>query len=86
MNFAFLGYAAGFLTTVSFLPQVVRAFRTRSCQDLSWTWLVVFAVGLLLWLLYGVILKNWPMILANSITVALCFALMWMKRSYRNPA
>jgi MtN3 and saliva related transmembrane protein len=79
MDFTFIGYTAGFLTTFSFLPQVVRAYRTRSCADLSWPWLVVFVVGLTLWLLYGVILKNWPMILANSVTLSFCFALAWMK-------
>jgi MtN3 and saliva related transmembrane protein len=79
MDFTFIGYIAGFLTTFSFLPQVVRAYRTRSCADLSWPWLVVFVVGLTLWLLYGVILKNWPMILANVATLSFCFALVWMK-------
>jgi MtN3 and saliva related transmembrane protein len=58
---------------------VVRAYRTRSCADLSWPWLVVFVVGLTLWLLYGVFLKNWPMILANSVTLSFCFVLAWMK-------
>jgi MtN3 and saliva related transmembrane protein len=79
MDFAFIGYTAGFLTTFSFLPQVVRAYRTRSCADLSWPWLVVFVVGLFLWLAYGLILRNWPMILANSVTLSFCFVLVWLK-------
>ncbi len=82
MDFAFIGYSAGLLTTLSFLPQVVRAYRTRSCRDLSWPWLVVFILGLGLWLLYGVILTNWPMIFANIITLTFCFALVWMKLRY----
>jgi MtN3 and saliva related transmembrane protein len=79
MDFTFIGYIAGFLTTFSFLPQVVRAWRRRSCADLSWPWLVVFVAGLLLWLAYGLVLRNWPMILANSVTLSFCFVLVWMK-------
>ncbi len=82
MDFAFIGYTAGFLTTASFLPQVLRAYKTRSCQDLSWPWLLVFMGGLVLWLFYGLILHNWPMILANSVTLIFCLALVWMKLRY----
>lgn len=82
MNFTIIGYMAGFLTTFSFLPQVVRAYRRRSCADLSWPWLVVFVGGLGLWLLYGIILKNWPMILANGVTLSFCFVLAWMKMRF----
>lgn len=82
MDFTFIGYIAGFMTTGSFLPQVLRAYRTRSCRDLSWPWLLVFIGGLLLWLVYGLVLHNWPMILANAVTLAFCFALAWMKVRY----
>ena len=82
MNVSIFGYVAGFLTTLSFIPQVARAYRTRHCEDLSWAWLFVFQTGLGLWFLYGVILHNWPMILSNSITMSLCFALMVMKARY----
>ena len=84
MDFEFIGYTAGFLTTIAFVPQVLRVFRRRSGHDLSWTWLVVFMVGLLLWLTYGVILHNWPMIVANTVTLTLCFALIWMKVRYKD--
>lgn len=83
MDIALFGYIAGFLTTLSFVPQVVRAFRTKHCEDLSWAWLFVFQTGLCLWFIYGLILHNWPMILSNSITMLLCFALMTMKARYK---
>ena len=83
MDIVWIGYLAGILTTLSFVPQVIRAFRTRHCEDLSWAWLFVFQTGLFLWFVYGVILKNWPMILSNSITMSLCFALMVMKARYK---
>jgi MtN3 and saliva related transmembrane protein len=79
MDFVFVGYAAGFLTTASFIPQVVRAYRTRSCHDLSWPWLMFFSVGLALWISYGVHHHEWPIILANAFTLALCGVLMTMK-------
>lgn len=84
MTITMIGYAAGFLTTIAFVPQVVRAFRTRSVDDLSWIWLLLFMTGLGMWLTYGLVLNNWPMILANSITITLCFVLIFMKVRYRN--
>src|SRR5215472_5817250 len=86
MDFAVIGYVAGFWTTISFVPQVVRAWRTRHTDDLVWGWLIVFQVGLGLWLVYGLILRNWPMILANSVTMSLCTALMLMKLRFSKPA
>jgi MtN3 and saliva related transmembrane protein len=82
MQNAVIGYMAGFCTTLSFVPQVVRALRTRHTDDLAWGWLIVFEMGLALWLTYGVVLHDWPMILANSITIALCSSLMLMKVRY----
>jgi MtN3 and saliva related transmembrane protein len=82
MDFAVIGYIAGFCTTLSFVPQVARALRTRSADDFAWGWLIVFELGLSLWLLYGIVLHNWPMILANSLTMSLCSVLMLMKVRY----
>jgi MtN3 and saliva related transmembrane protein len=66
MTVTTIGYIAGFLTTLAFVPQVVRAYRTRSVKDLSWIWLFIFSTGLFMWLTYGLVLNDWPMILANS--------------------
>jgi MtN3 and saliva related transmembrane protein len=78
MDFVLVGCVAGFLTTASFIPQVIRAYRTRSCRDLLWPWLM-FSVGLALWISYGVHHHAWPIILANAFTLALCGVLMTMK-------
>lgn len=87
MSFAVIGYLAGTLTTLSFVPQVVRAWRARRTDELAWGWLIIFELGLGLWLAYGVILHNWPMILANIITMTLCSLLMLMKYRYsKSPA
>ena len=79
MNLALIGYAAGFCTTLSFVPQVLRAWRTHQTEDIAWGWLIIFQCGLAFWLVYGVVLHDWPMILANSITSSLCCTLMLMK-------
>jgi MtN3 and saliva related transmembrane protein len=84
VNFEFVGHIAGFFTTVAFIPQVLRVFRTRSSGDLSWAWLLVFVTGLGLWLTYGLILRNWPIILSNLVTLSLCFLLIAMKLRYKN--
>ena len=79
MSFAVIGYVAGTLTTLSFVPQVVRALRTRKTDDISWGWLAIFQCGLVLWFIYGLILRNWPMILANAVTMSLCGVLIGLK-------
>jgi len=86
MKFAVIGYMAGFCTTASFVPQVIRAWRTRHTDDLAWGWLIIFECGLALWLSYGVLLHDWPMIFANTITISLCSALMAMKVKFSRPA
>ena len=80
--FTSLGFLAGFFTTVAFLPQVLHTYRCKSATDISWTMLVTFSVGLLLWFTYGVYLHSWPMILANSITLLLQGFIIAMKVKY----
>ncbi len=75
----FLGFVAGTLTTVSFIPQVLKAWRTRSTGDLSLTMLVAFTSGVALWLVYGVALWSMPVILANAVTLALSGVLLGLK-------
>ena len=74
-----LGTAAGTLTTVAFVPQVARAWRTKSVADLSLWMLLAFASGVLLWTLYGVVTKAMPLIVSNSITFVLALTLLVMK-------
>jgi MtN3 and saliva related transmembrane protein len=60
-----IGYIAGALTTVAFVPQLVQTWRSRSAGDLSLSMLAVFTVGLVLWLIYGVALASWPLVLSK---------------------
>jgi MtN3 and saliva related transmembrane protein len=82
-SITFLGFAAGTLTTVSFVPQVHKAWRTKRCDDLSLTMLVAFGMGVLLWFLYGLVLHAAPIIAANAVTLALILWLLYLKLKYR---
>ena len=78
-----LGFMAGTLTTVSFIPQAHKAWRSKSCDDLSWGMLLLFAVGIFLWLVYGLMLHAAPIIVANSVTLVLLLSIILMKTRYR---
>ena len=77
-----IGYVAGTLTTFAFIPQVTRIFRTKSSEDLSWWWLSMSSAGILLWLLYGVTIRNYPMILFNVITLILIGSICFAKKKF----
>jgi MtN3 and saliva related transmembrane protein len=74
-----LGLAAGLLTTASFLPQVLKTWKTRSAGDLSYGMIVLFISGISLWLLYGIRIQSLPIILANAVTILLLLILFGMK-------
>jgi MtN3 and saliva related transmembrane protein len=78
-----VGFIAGSLTTLSFVPQVLHTARTKRCDDLSYGMLLAFGLGVALWLLYGVWLRAWPIIAANAITLVLVLAILAMKWRYR---
>jgi MtN3 and saliva related transmembrane protein len=78
-----LGFIAGTLTTLSFVPQVHKSWRTHSCNDLSLGMLLAFGAGVLLWLIYGLMLWAAPIIAANAVTLALVLVLLAMKMKYR---
>ncbi len=84
MNYvALIGYAAGTLTTLSFVPQVVRSYRTRSVKDISSAMLIAFVSGVTLWLLYGIATQSNPIIIANAVTLGLTIPLLVMKFLFR---
>jgi MtN3 and saliva related transmembrane protein len=74
-----LGFAAGAMTTISFVPQVIKAWRTRRCEDLSWGMLLSFTAGVVLWLAYGLVQHEAPIIATNAVTLVLVLMLIAMK-------
>ena len=75
----FIGYMAATLTTCSFVPQAWHTFRTRDVSGISLGMYLVFALGVALWLAYGLMLAAWPIVIANAITLALAVAILAMK-------
>ena len=84
MNFVpIVGFGAGTLCTLAYLPQALHSFRTKSVRDLSLLMLLSLNVGLLLWVAYGFLIGSLPIILPNAITFFLAFPLLIMKIRYR---
>ena len=79
-----VGYLAAFLTTCSFVPQAWHTFRTRDVSGISLGMYTTFACGVALWLLYGLLLGAWPIVVANAITLGLSAAILGMKVRYRS--
>ena len=78
-----LGYVAGVVTVASFLPQVVRAWRTRQTRDLSLTSLTLLITAGSMWILYGALSRDWPVVATNSGMVGLLMLLAAAKMRYR---
>ncbi len=79
-----LGLVAGTLTTISFLPQVIKTWKSRSAKDLSLGMFSVFCLGTLLWLTYGIVIDSSPVIIANAITLFLCSVLLYFKLRFKD--
>jgi MtN3 and saliva related transmembrane protein len=79
-----LGLAAGFLTTAAFLPQVIKTWKSRSAKDLSLGMFSLFCLGVLLWLIYGLMVKDIPVIAANMVTLMLASTLLFFKLRFKN--
>lgn len=77
-----LGLIAGALTTVSFVPQVMKIWRTKSGNDVSYGMFLLFSLGVLLWLMYGLALGATPVIIANAITLVLALVVIALKYRY----
>lgn len=82
MTADWFGYAAALLTTVSFVPQVWMTWRTRVVDGISLGMYSLFTLGITLWLIYGVMQRAWPLILANSVTLSLALSVLVMKLRY----
>ena len=78
-----LGMTAGCQTTGSFIPQAIKIMRTRDVSGISLLMYIALAVGLMLWLLYGIINGQISIIAANGVTLALVLIILFMKIRYR---
>lgn len=74
-----VGYAAGALATAAFVPQVAKTFKARSARDISLGMYVLFCTGVALWLLYGLLIASWPVVVSNVVTLLLAGAVLILK-------
>lgn len=77
-----IGILAGILCTISFIPQVIKIFKTKHTKDLSLVTFFVFSLGVFFWLIYGILIKEFPVILANAAMLILALLIVGMKIKY----
>lgn len=81
-NTTLIGLAAGIFTTISFLPQVIKAWKSKSTRDISTGMYIVLAVGLFLWAVYGFAINSMPIIVTNSVGLTLTVLVLLLKIKY----
>jgi len=74
-----IGYCAAFLTTVAFLPQAIQSWRSRDLSGISLGMYSLFTAGVGLWLVYGIVIEKWPLIIANALTFSLALSILILK-------
>lgn len=77
-----LGLFAGTLTTIAFIPQLLKVWRSKSAKDISLNTLIIFNSGVFLWLIYGIYLQAIPIIVANGLTLVFNSIIVWLKIRY----
>ena len=78
-----IGFVAASFTTASFVPQAWLTFKTKDVSGISLGMYSVFTVGVAAWLVYGLLLGAWPVVVANAVTLALASGILYMKLRYR---
>ena len=78
-----LGLIGALLTTVSFLPQVIKVFKTRSTKDISAGMFALFVIDFFVWLIYGILIKDIPLIIANSFALGEATTILIFKTIYK---
>lgn len=81
-HIAIIGLIAGTCTTISFLPQVIKAIKIKETKDISLSMYIILAIGILLWIIYGILIESLPVILANSISFVLASIILILKIKY----
>lgn len=79
-----IGFAAGFCTTIAFLPQAIKTWKTKSAKDISLGMYTVFCTGVLLWLTYGFLINDLPIIITNLVTIILAASILYFKLSFKD--
>lgn len=79
---AFLGFMAGTLTTVSFVPQLIKVYQSKSAKDISYRMFIIFILGVVTWISYGISINELPIIVTNSVTLLVATSILALKIRY----
>ncbi|MCC5942834.1 MAG: SemiSWEET family sugar transporter [Balneolaceae bacterium] len=83
-GYTIVGLIAGFCTTVAFLPQAIKTWKTKSAKDLSLGMYSIFCTGIVLWLTYGILISDLPIILTNIASLTLASSILYFKLRFKN--
>lgn len=78
----YIGFIAGLFVSVSLLPQVIKSWKTKSTKDIALLWTLINLIGQVLWIVYGVGIVSYPLIIMSSITLVLTILLIMLKLKY----
>ena len=78
-----LGFAAGALVTIAYVPQVIKVWKTKSTKDISLGMFVILCTATLLWLTYGILINSWPIILTNTSIFIMALIILIFKIKYK---
>ena len=81
--FKYIGFFAAICTTIAFLPQALKVWKTKSTNDISLLMFIIFTIGVASWLIYGIIISDLPIILANAVTLILSLFILGFKLRYK---
>ena len=81
--FTIIGLFAATCTTISFVPQAIRTIKTKHTKDLSLVMYLIFTIGIFSWLVYGILVKDLPLIIANAITLLFTSTILILKIKYK---
>jgi MtN3 and saliva related transmembrane protein len=81
-NLFWIGSIAAIFTTAAFFPQVIKAYQTKHTKDLSLLMYLMLLAGLIIWIIYGILLHEAPIIAANSVTLVLTIYTIYLKVKY----
>jgi MtN3 and saliva related transmembrane protein len=78
-----LGYSAGAITSLTFLPQVIKTWKLKSARDISLLMFLIAALNEIMWIIYGALLDNWVIILTNIIVLTMALTMIFFKLRYK---
>ena len=78
-----LGYSAGAITSLTFLPQVIKTWKERSAKDISLMMFLIAALNEIMWVVYGILLNNWIIILTNAVILVMSLTMIYFKLKYK---